>query len=196
MGDVYARTKEIAKELGKGWSAREGAWGNDRDAYLDGPGGEVVHVAGGATYQNPGRLVIRGTLDHKHSRYNEPRHEITVSAEKTAAKVAGDITRRLLPGYREGLELSIKRKADHEEWEAGRDNLVKTLLGSLPGSYTLGHATDQVTFGGGKYGERGIGGEVRVLSGSEVEWTIRTSEAGSLALAELIANILRESGKA
>ncbi|WP_439377848.1 hypothetical protein [Amycolatopsis lexingtonensis] len=190
--DMLGKVREIAGHLGEGWEARPGIWGNGEDAYLNGPDGEELHVRTGRAASTRGRVEIYGSIgDFK--RYDEPRHEITVSPDKAAARVAGDITRRLLPGYREGLVLARKRKAEHEQAEADREHTITTLLGILPGAQRLPHKPDTVQFGRGKYGEGAIGGEARVVHGDVIEWTARTNGIrSSLALAELIASTARD----
>ena len=53
-------------------------------------------------YQKKGRITIAGGFtqeQHKARSYDHPKHEITVSSDATAERIAGEIKRRLLPGY-------------------------------------------------------------------------------------------------
>lgn len=186
MTNILDKAHEIATHLGDGWVARADAANNGRGAYLHGPDDEELHVRAGTRSQTSGRIEIVGSLDIRHQRHDEPHHFITVAPDKAPARVAGDIMRRLLPDYREGLTLARKRKADREQWEAKKAQMVTILSGILPGAQKNERAPDMVVFGGGKYRDRGIGGEARVLSSDSVEWTIRTDETETRELAELI----------
>ena len=59
--------------------------------------------------------------------------EITVSAGRPAAEIAGEIVRRLLPGGRELLELASQAHQVECISNATRDRLVAELLAACPG---------------------------------------------------------------
>lgn len=116
--NVFMIAAEVATELGEEWAAKVGAWGDD-DAFLVGPDDMSVHVR---RLADSPQLSIGGRLpdgwhDYAPSRYDSdaPRNpDINVTSKKTPAQIAGDITRRLLPGYTAYLDATRKRKADRD----------------------------------------------------------------------------------
>lgn len=192
MTDMIVRAREVAHHLEGDWKEQDGVFGNGTDAYLYGPDGEKLQIRPGTTTASRDRFEIYGSLSNRFTRHNEPRHLITVSPEKTSAQIAGDITRRLLPAYREGMALAVKAKVAHELREAEKANTIKTLLGILPDVDRHTHAPDTMDFGAGPYGEP-IGGQLRVLSDSDAEWTIHTSKELSHRVAEMIYALYRDA---
>lgn len=132
--DVKAIAGQVATELGDEWAASAGVWGGG-DAYLVGPDDMRIHVRAGG-YQHPGKFRISGSLPdgwHEHAprsyETDAPSNpDIGVATTKTAKQIAGDITRRLLPGYREYLDATRARKArsdaHHDGVEQAGDRLI------------------------------------------------------------------------
>ena len=108
----YVTMQAVAKALGKGWKA-EKQTGEDSDrwcrVYLNGPQGEKVWATAGYYHQNKGRTTISGILERSQD-VRAKFSDITVAQDKTAERIAGDITRRLLPDYRVALAESVERK--------------------------------------------------------------------------------------
>ncbi|KFZ77128.1 hypothetical protein ED92_39325 [Amycolatopsis sp. MJM2582] len=182
--------RDIAQHLEGNWKAGKGLHDNGTDAYLHGPNGERLQIRPGTTTPTRNRVEIYGPLPYQFTRHNEPRHLITVSPDKTAARIAADITRRLLPAYREGMLHATEAKVRHELREAEKSHTITTLLGILPKTHHFTHGQDSMDFGGGRY-SMPIGGQLRVLSNSQVEWTIHTTKELAFSLAETIYALSR-----
>ncbi|OXM47509.1 hypothetical protein [Amycolatopsis alba] len=183
-------TREIAQHLEGDWKAGRGVHDNGTDAYLHGPDGEKLQIRPGTTTTTRHRIEIYGPLPYQFTRHNEPRHLITVSPDKTATRIAGDITRRLLPAYREGMVFAAEAKVHHELREAEKSHTITTLLGILPKTDHSTHDQDSMDFGGGR-NSLPIGGRLRVLSNSQVEWTVYTTKELAFSLAETIYALSR-----
>lgn len=190
MTDMTILTREIAQHLEGDWKAGKGVHDNGTDAYLHGPDGEKLQIRPGTTTATRNRIEVYGSLPYQFTRHNEPRHLITVSPAKTAARIAGDITRRLLPAYREGMVFAAAAKVRHELREADKSHTIKTLLGILPKAHQFPHDQDSMDFGGGRYSPP-IGGQLRIRSNSDVEWTIHTTKELAFSLAETIYALSR-----
>src|SRR6266568_3264784 len=134
------RAKQIAPELGEGWSAQEGHWvarGEGSDAFLVGPDDVQLHLVAGG-YGRSGRLSIDGRLGDElrtHRSYRgASKTEITVADTKTGAQIARDIERRLLPAWRIVLEKAQDRKAAVDVGEHQRDQVAERLAVVLNGA--------------------------------------------------------------
>lgn len=173
--------RAVATALGKGWTATKGVWDNGGDANIAGPDGERVHLASDS-YSKRNRLTISGSFNglHKFKRYNEPRHEITVAADKAPARIAGDITRRLLPGYREGLQLALERKAKSDAADAARAAMVAELRAIL-GRHVY-HVYDDIV------SLHGYQRQAKVQDG-EVVFTYRVPDAQAADFARYLAGL-------
>ncbi len=91
-------------------------------------GGEII------LEESRGRLEIHGSFPRSDGNYRAPRgekHNISVSAEKSAEQIAHDIQRRLLPGYRKAYELAVKEMKEHEEQQSRQEVLAKHLADIL-----------------------------------------------------------------
>ncbi|MGY6658645.1 hypothetical protein ACXIZN_41455 [Amycolatopsis sp. TRM77291] len=192
MNGMRHFAREIARHLEGDWQTGNGVRDNGTDAYLYGTDGEKIHIRPGTTTATRDRLEVYGSLDYQFQRYNEPRHLITVSRDKAAARIAGDITRRLLPAYREGLVFAAAAKVRHELREAEKSHTIKTLVGILPDVHHFEHDQDAMDFGGGRHSPP-IGGRIRVRSNSEVEWTLHTTKELAFSLAETIYALSRSA---
>ncbi|MFC9249913.1 hypothetical protein [Amycolatopsis thailandensis] len=190
MTDMIILAREIAQHLEGDWRTGEGAFGDGTDAYLLGPNGEKLQIRHGTTTATKNRFEVFGPLDFDFKRHNEPPHLITVSPDKPATRIAGDIARRLLPAYREGMVLAAEAKVRHELREAERTHTIKTLLGILPNVDHLADDHDSIDFGGGRR-SLPIGGRLRVQSNSQVEWTVHTTKELAFNLAETIYALSR-----
>lgn len=106
--NVLEIAREVAAEMGEGWTAREGYL--DNFAFLDGPDGEslgfYLYIRIGGNYQ--GYEMV-----HFHHTDGDP--EITVSPTKEPRSVARDINRRLMGRYLELLAVLRERKAKRDE---------------------------------------------------------------------------------
>ncbi|WP_410585424.1 hypothetical protein [Amycolatopsis sp. lyj-108] len=190
MNNMIALAREIAQHLEGDWKTGQGVFGNGTDAYLYGPDGEKIQIRPGTTTATRNRLEVYGSLASQFKRHNEPRHLITVSPDKAAARIAADITRRLLPAYREGMVLAAEAKVHHELREAEKSHTIKTLLGILPNVDHFEHDQDSMDFGGGRH-SLPIGGRLRVQSNSQVEWTLHTTKELAFSLAATVFALSR-----
>jgi hypothetical protein len=111
--DPMTQADGVANLLGREWTVRTGDWSGSR--ILAHPGGYRVRLYAGA---GDGRLHIAGLLpapiDEEHLRPDtadlKP-GDITVALTSPPQRVAGEITRRLLPGLAEATRTNKARRA-------------------------------------------------------------------------------------
>jgi hypothetical protein len=120
--NVVSVAGQVAAALGDGWAATNGHWSNRQDAFL------VNRKAIGRIHMalRDGRLQIGGSLPEGWNQHapqswmsdapEDPR--ISVAPYKAPGKIAGDITRRFLPGWQEYVAWTEARKKRHDEYEA------------------------------------------------------------------------------
>lgn len=185
----------IAAALGNGWRAEPGYRTDDSDARLRGPDDEDVHLSQAWEYSRRDRLVLSGSLTGElHTRihdnvYPYPRHEITVSRSKSAERIARDIQRRLLPGYRATLATARRIQQRHQERTAARDALASELIAALG---DVAHRTYSGDIGIDDYG-RPFGGKVKLSLGEGCAiFTVRVPQTEAVAFATRI-NAFRQS---
>jgi len=198
--DIKTITREIAAALGDGWKAAPGWYEGPtvRDARLIGPEGEEIHVTM-PTWPPAmaGRLNLSASYGadlRPHMPYNAKRAEITVSQAKSAAVIARDIERRLLPDLRNLLYTLRERKAQSDEYEAGRQTTLAAVLEALGGhgeAVTQRHGRETVEARIGRYGNP-VHGDLEVM-GDEVKFTLRVSLALAPELARCIATLLERT---
>ncbi|MHB8994519.1 MAG: hypothetical protein ACYC63_04640 [Armatimonadota bacterium] len=113
---------EVAKHMGDGWTGDAGSKNHHHDDRLNpvafvskgellvqwSPVNTMYGGRDGRRHDAP-RLTIRGQRSDWPDRLWSENPVITVAATQTAKRVAGEITRRLLPGY-----IATMRKADTE----------------------------------------------------------------------------------
>ncbi|WP_143532584.1 hypothetical protein [Saccharothrix sp. ALI-22-I] len=147
--DVFAIAKDVAVELGDGWSASEGHWSHAQDAYLDGPDGVRLHMAQNH-YTSKTHMSISGALGELHhfKPYDASTGDINVSIKKTPKQVAGDITRRLLPVAAPVFAEAQKRKRAHEENEARIAALAEEIRAAMGQDAKVSERDHEVTLGG------------------------------------------------
>lgn len=131
-------TQPVAEALGHGWLVDVAGWVDDpqRDAArLLGPDGIRLYVDISGTRNGRGRVEIRWDIDPTlKARAADPagtRKKITVAFNRPPSQVAGEITRRLLPGLVE-LQIQLAQRLSQHltEKEDQADYLVHvaTLL--------------------------------------------------------------------
>jgi hypothetical protein len=120
MHDIAQLAADVAQFLGEGWGVDPDFDANGR--MLDHTDGRRLHIY---TTGWPGnltrRVIISGSLPYRPGQYIEPgsRTEITVAAERGAAVIAREITRRLMPGYIDALAKVRARNATEDAaWES------------------------------------------------------------------------------
>ncbi|WP_280335041.1 hypothetical protein [Nocardia wallacei] len=135
---------EISHALGDGWTAEPGRhdeyFGHAVVRHRD---GRAVDIRSGDTSHrrsDHGRLFLRGIHGDlaTHRTGDRPGGEITVAATRAPADIAGEITRRLLPGYTTGLRLCRARDHDHRAALARRSATVDHLRRILPSVWSVG----------------------------------------------------------
>lgn len=186
--DVPALGAAVAAALGEGWSRHTEIIYNDPGIVLRGPNDEVISISTG--WHNGDRLEIRGWFRgglREFKRYNEPRHEISVTVKKTAEQVARDITRRLLPGYREALTLARERKRLHEAATADLRQGEEEILARWAPARRAAHGNGELILG--QYDDP-VYAEATVLS-SRVTFTVETSRTLAPLLAALLVDPAR-----
>lgn len=177
---------EVARALGDGWSAGE----FDPDLLHI---GKVIGPKGAQITFNawpvPGRFEITGNLERQFKPYAAPRFKITVAADKTPGKIAGDIRRRILDaGYWGVLAETLERKRQAEEEEATRQALHDALLKIL-GSKTFDVAPNHIKIG--SVSDFKVWGDAEVRSG-EVKFELHVPLAQAQRFASMIAAIQQE----
>lgn len=131
---ILPTARKVARELDGSWSASEPEHGNG--VYLNGPDNVRLHITHVPAYGGAGdRYEIRGAAtrdENGQHRYNDQRPKsITVSASKSAAQIAGDISRRLLPAHVAYVKVQRERLQAHNEYEGRVRVLRDELLAAL-----------------------------------------------------------------
>ncbi|WP_116202345.1 hypothetical protein [Amycolatopsis circi] len=179
--DVSHLATEIAEELGDQWSSAAGSHAGDHSAYLVGPVGELIQIRyGGWQARYQGRLVLYGTFDAELSRFQaDPgaRYVITVSPTSSATRIAKEITRRLLPEYREAVRRACDRRTAAEDLRRRRDHLMPQLAQALDGELVERRGEPVVIFGAE------ASGRVQVHDDEAVELQVRLRDADALTFA-------------
>jgi hypothetical protein len=177
----------VAAELGDQWTARSG---NGQSAHLVGPKGARVHVVMGG-YQLAGRVQLSWRLPRELTEHapngTVTNRKITVADSTSPRLVARDITRRLLPGLVELLELVTQRKADSDKADVERDAFLDEI-NSIVGGEKLTYAVDRLRFG--SYNALPTG-DVRVMH-SDVEMELRLTRDQTKVIAWALAKIQSE----
>jgi hypothetical protein len=132
--DPMTQADGVANLLGREWTVRTGDWSGSR--ILAHPGGYRVRLYAGA---GDGRLHIAGLLpapiDEEHLRPDtadlKP-GDITVALTSPPQRVAGEITRRLLPGLAEATRTYLERRADLAAAEQARTWAAERIA-AVPG---------------------------------------------------------------
>jgi hypothetical protein len=170
--DIARLAREIARALGDDWKSELQPDSHSPAAHLHGPDGAKVHLVAGPN-SAPGRLVIRGILDHKYELSSDGDHHITVSLDKPAAQVAGAIARRLLPDYLPVLAKVQERKRIAEARAATRDALTDALVACLGDGARRGQS-GHIDFGSHR---TGVNGEVKIPRGDYyVTWEVNVPQ--------------------
>ncbi|HEY0578625.1 MAG TPA: hypothetical protein VGD73_31360 [Pseudonocardia sp.] len=192
MGDEVNATPwalAVAAELGDRWTAQPGR-GNGQSAHLVGPKGARVHVVMGG-YQLAGRVELSWRLPPELTEHapsgTVTNRKITVADSTSPRLVARDITRRLLPGLVELLELVTQRKADSDKADVERDAFLDEI-NSILGGEKLTYAVDRLRFG--SYNVLPTG-DVRVMP-SDVEMELRLTRDQTKVIAWALAKIQSE----
>lgn len=138
-----AKVEDIADELkyGVGVSTVDSDWLN-RAVLISGD--KQIEICQGENHKGLDRLSIYAKYPAPFDgdyRYQKPSESITVAYSKTAAQIAKDIKRRLLPGYKEKLAEEINKD---DARQASHDEFVETLtvigeaVGVKPHSFNRG----------------------------------------------------------
>jgi hypothetical protein len=177
---ILVQTTEIAAMMGAGWSAEPSPHDHMRNvqAILKGPQGELVTVK--FSHSAPGRLLVRGRFGSDLMLPSDARvHEITVSRERSAGEIAGDITRRLLPGYRELLATLTAAKVERDRFDAS----VRAVVAQLAAIVGLDKVHGAHDAPGVYIDANGIKGDAYVERGGTVRFEITMTAAVGLRLA-------------
>ena len=124
-------------------------------------GEESIHFASGS-YHMKDRIRVSGDFPKTEKgervdpyRYGEKRHEITVSALKSAEQIAKDIERRFLPRYRELLKRAIEIVNQSNDYAGKCAENLQLIKGGAPTEEELKDSALRVE-------EGPIYGEIRV----------------------------------
>ncbi|MEO6085697.1 MAG: hypothetical protein ABIQ18_21525 [Umezawaea sp.] len=141
--DVFAIVKDVAVELGDGWTAKAGYWGNNEDAHLHGPDGVCLHVSYNH-YNSKTQMSISGDLGAlgKFKPYDAETGSINVSLKKTPKQIAGDVTRRLLPIAVPTFAGALERKRASDTDESRRAALAEEIRAALGSGATVSKRGD------------------------------------------------------
>lgn len=129
--EIRILVTQIAEELGSGWTVAEDRYNNAGRMELHGPEGIELCIQFG-----PAQVAVRGIHGDVGGKlpYNYGCKEpvIRFSVTKTPRRMAGEITRRLLPAVREDAAILAAARDERDARLAGRlDTLLKAreLLG-------------------------------------------------------------------
>lgn len=127
-----------AEALGEGWKVEE----QDTHTGLHIVNGDGASLFMRIIWNNDSRIEISGTYPKtQYSIYGFGNHEITVSRLKSAKAIAGDITRRLLPGYLKDLHALQERIAKNDARD-NREAEIAATLEMTPGTLVKGNRTE------------------------------------------------------
>jgi hypothetical protein len=139
---IYAT--RISLNLGESWRPERGQLVDGSDAYLiRHPQRTIKLHLKISPYRREGRLVISGVVPKElidHRAYNEnPKHEISVAVDRQSQDIAKEIRRRLLPAYKEELDILTKRQKTYLDQKQKDEALQETLVSALDGGnpYTM-----------------------------------------------------------
>ncbi|MFE9575367.1 hypothetical protein ACFYO1_03195 [Nocardia sp. NPDC006044] len=186
MTTLLETAHRIAEELGAGWRAERG-YMIRAHVLLHGPDTETLTILDGDDSHrrtDHGRLHISADYGELGSHLNsgEGHDRITVASHRSAAEVAAEITRRLLPDYTTTLGLCRTRARAHARQQARQRATRDALCEALTPARLRGD--DHIDFG--EYDD-GIHGDVRVLYSGPTEFTLSVASAYALELAQFIA---------
>jgi hypothetical protein len=122
--ELGATATAIAQALEPGWAAAQDEGQSWAYARLAGPAGELLMLRDA---EGSGRLEVLGCAPEGTERLLGKTHRITVSSAKPAQRIAAEIGRRLLPGYRE----DCARTAAFEREAAAREEAARLLAKEL-----------------------------------------------------------------
>lgn len=140
MSDIETLAGEVARSLsaarGEQWTQGEG-WDSGQRR-LHGPDGAALFIS--YDYRSPARVSVSGEMP----RTDRPlgRHHVTAAASRGAEGIAGDVARRLLPGYLADLATARERNAAVvANWEGRAQalDLVAGLFGARFHRYDAVH---------------------------------------------------------
>lgn len=140
-----------------------------RGVYLDGPDGERLFVA--LDWRNADRVEISGTFP-PNDVYGLTRPEIGVSRDRGPAVIAREITRRLLPGYREQLAQVAEANARRDAARTAR-NAAAARIRDITGGRSHDDTT-RSTIHLPVLDDRGYGEVTLNHDGSKAEITLRS----------------------
>jgi hypothetical protein len=102
--EILQLATDVAANLGEGWTVHPEWDSNGRMiVHTDGRKLHIYAPGGYTTRALQGRVIVSGSYPYLPGRYTDPGNhiEITVRADRGAAVIAREITRRVLPEYTE-----------------------------------------------------------------------------------------------
>lgn len=179
--DVSQLATEVAEKLGDSWSTAPGYHPDNHEALLVGPTGELIQVRyGGWQTRYQGRLVLYGTFAAELRRFQpdpSARYVITVAPTSSATRVAKEITRRLLPEYREAVGRAFDRRAAAGDLRHRRAYLMAQIAPALDGEIVERRDEPVVIFGPCRTGT------VQIHDDETVDLRVRLRDADTLTFA-------------
>jgi hypothetical protein len=176
---------QVAAALGERWQAEN--IDDSRDRIRNDETGETLLV--GRFYDTPaGKLSLRGVLPRRGTAtyYRRPNPVINVAIRRGPEVIAAEISRRLLPGYRDALAEAVTQCEHVDARAAQTEQLAARLVDALDGGFTRA---------GGRTGAEVIGraGEIPVeaeVYGEQVASLVLRQVPAGLACA-LLAQLAR-----
>lgn len=193
---VFVQATEIATMLGEGWQAQPSPYEHRRDdqAVLLGPEAELIFLT-----ISRDRLEISGRLSKELVEYTPTATElvhltrgrhlntIMVSRSRRSGEIAGEITRRLLPCYRETMAVAKAKKAQADRFNAE----VKGLLTEMAGIFGLHNVHNERDPIGTYINGPHIHGSVYVRGGDGLKFEVTTDAEIGRRLADAIVRLNR-----
>jgi len=123
--EISTLARQIAEHLG-GFTAVP----HDHGVCLHGPGDQELWVC--RMWNHRERAEIHGSYPPGEETGRLPRHQITVAISRPPEAIVTDITRRLLPAYRNDLKIARERIEQAAHDDENRARIAARLLAAIP----------------------------------------------------------------
>jgi hypothetical protein len=190
--DMTSLAEQIAEHLDGEWSVEPfpSDWGR-KGAWLRETGGSILNIGESQEYseRNKNRLSVGTDYPKEHSErgFSTKRPKISVSATKTGAQIAADITRRLLPEYLPLLQEAFSGIKARQRYES----TTTAIASQIAGLVKVPHAPKETTVSFYKSPYkifRETMSEAKVYDEGEVEISLRLPPRDALRLLNMLVN--------
>lgn len=138
--NIIKVAEQVAAHMGDGWRGEATSWDAEEGktesnrAYLYGPDGEAVFLWGETYPSDPSNPRVEAHGQYPDGAKDRANKQVRIGfgAGKDPKKIAGDITRRLLPEYREELDKACEYIANVQSAAQGRDDAATAITKAHP----------------------------------------------------------------